>query len=250
MKRYHTATIARLLERYMAGTTTLSEERQLERYFLTATDIPREWAVYQTMFAQYAQMAVPHARHTVRPVLRWVAAASVFMLCALAVWLWLPQSTTPADNRPVMTAHHTVRSAVTPISAHAPSAHSESTVTQTGAIATPSPTLARGTHGLSVQASATPQPLLPTPFQSEDAPARLSAKPIVPIPPMVRLQILASEGYAPMIDDLARQEAAEAHARDLQLLTALVASGEVSAIDVLADLAAGVSPADLFIENI
>ena len=75
MKRYHTATIARLLERYMAGTTTLSEERQLERYFLTATDIPREWAVYQTMFAQYAQMAVPHARHTVRPVLRWVAAA-------------------------------------------------------------------------------------------------------------------------------------------------------------------------------
>lgn len=250
MKRYHTATIARLLERYMAGTTTLSEERQLERYFLTATDIPREWAVYQTMFAQYAQMAVPHARHTVRPVLRWVAAASVVMLCALAVWLWLPQSTTPADSRPVMTAHHTVRSAVTPIAAHAPSAHSESTVTQTGAIATPSSTLARGTHGLSVQASATPQPLLPTPFQSEDAPARLSAKPIVPIPPMVRLQILASEGYAPMIDDLARQEAAEAHARDLQLLTALVASGEVSAIDVLADLAAGVSPADLFIENI
>ena len=92
MKRYHTATIARLLERYMAGTTTLSEERQLERYFLTATDIPREWAVYQTMFAQYAQMAVPHARHTVRPVLRWVAAASVVMLCALAVWLWLPPS--------------------------------------------------------------------------------------------------------------------------------------------------------------
>lgn len=250
MKRYHTATIARLLERYMAGTTTLSEERQLERYFLTATDIPREWAVYQTMFAQYAQMAVPHARHTVRPVLRWVAAASVVMLCALAVWLWLPQSTSPADHRPVMTAHHTVRSAVTPISAHAPSAHSESTVTQTGAIATPSSTLARATHGLSVQASATPQPLLPTSFQSEDAPARLSAKPIVPIPPMVRLQILASEGYAPMIDDLARQEAAEAHARDLQLLTALVASGEVSAIDVLADLAAGVSPADLFIENI
>ena len=98
MKRYHTATIARLLERYMAGTTTLSEERQLERYFLTATDIPREWAVYQTMFAQYAQMAVPHARHTVRPVLRWVAAASVVMLCALAVWLWLPQSTSPADK--------------------------------------------------------------------------------------------------------------------------------------------------------
>ena len=57
MKRYHTATIARLLERYMAGTTTLSEERQLERYFLTATDIPREWAVYQTMFAQFYQLA-------------------------------------------------------------------------------------------------------------------------------------------------------------------------------------------------
>lgn len=250
MKRYHTATIARLLERYMAGTTTLSEERLLERYFLTATDIPREWAVYQTMFTQYARTAAPQPRRAVRPALRWMAAASVALLCALAVWLWMPQSSPSADSRPVMAAHHAVRSAVTPISAHAPSAHSESTVTQAGAIATPSPTLTSATHGLSAQASATPQPLLPTRSQSEDAPARLSAKPIVPIPPMVRLQILASEGYAPMIDDLARQEAAEAHARDLQLLTALVASGEVSATDVLADLAAGVSPADLFIESI
>ena len=66
MKRYHTATIARLLERYMAGTTTLSEERLLERYFLTATDIPREWAVYQTMFTQYARTAAPQPRRAVR----------------------------------------------------------------------------------------------------------------------------------------------------------------------------------------
>ena len=74
--------------------------------------------------------------------------------------------------------------------------------------------------------------------QLAEAPAHLSAKPVVPISPLLHLQ------------DLAQREAAEDRARDLLLVTALVASGEVPATDVLADLAAGVSPADLFIENI
>ena len=44
------ATIARLLERYMQGTTSLSEEQTLERFFRTATDIPVEWATFKLMF--------------------------------------------------------------------------------------------------------------------------------------------------------------------------------------------------------
>lgn len=47
------ATIAQLLERYMQGTTSLSEEQTLERFFRTATDIPVEWNTFRLMFTAY-----------------------------------------------------------------------------------------------------------------------------------------------------------------------------------------------------
>ncbi len=257
MKRYHTTTIARLLERYMAGTTTLSEERLLERYFLTTTDIPGEWRVYQTMFTQYAPVAKVPARNALRPALRWMAAASVAVVGALAVWLWMPQPSPSVDSRPLSAAHHAARPAVatspssvvaTPVKAVSP--------LLAGTIARPATMTARpATPSTAARRSKAPSPTAPqAPLadrpQLAEAPAHLSAKPVVPISPLLHLQDLAHHGYTTMINDLAQREAAEDRARDLLLVTALVASGEVPATDVLADLAAGVSPVDLFIENI
>lgn len=264
MKRYHTATIARLLERYMAGTTTLSEERLLERYFRTATDIPGEWRVYQAMFTQYAPVAKAPARHTVRPALRWVAAVSVAVVCALAVWLWMSPPSPSAGSRPLSVAHPVTRPAVVP-------RPSSSVVRPSKAVSTLPKTTSAPLAGTTTRPAAlatrpsTPttaarraEPPSPAPRQAPpadrpqlaEAPLHLSAKPVVPISPMLQLQDLAHHGYASLIDDLAQREAAEDRARDLLLVTALVASGEVPATDVLADLAAGVSPANLFIESI
>lgn len=264
MKRYHTATIARLLERYMAGTTTLGEERLLERYFLTATDIPGEWRVYQTMFTQYAPVAKAPARLAVRPALRWVAAASVAVVCALAVWLWMSQPSPSADSRPLSSVRPVTRPAV--VSRLSSSVVRPSKAVSTLPKATSTPLAGTTTRPAAIAtrpstpptAARRPEPLSPAPHQAPpadrpqlaEAPLHLSAKPVVPISPMLQLQDLAHHGYASLIDGLAQREAAEDRARDLLLVTALVASGEVPATDVLADLAAGVSPADLFIESI
>ena len=229
MKRYHTATIARLLERYMAGTTTLREERLLERYFQTATDIPAEWAVYQTMFTQYAQTAAPRPHRALRPTLRWVAAASVVVLCALAVWLWMPDTATD-------TARHTP--SVAPMAL--PASTSAVPSTQVAVVpSAPSPS----------SDNSTPSPIhrcRPTVREATPAPS------LSPLATDTYRQLMAEAmaDYAAMAGTLARQADSLSIARQQQVFTILMASGVVNPIDLCADLAAGISPADLFIENI
>lgn len=98
------ATIARLLERYMQGTTSLSEEQTLERFFRTATDIPVEWTTFRLMFTAYA---APHPKSralTLRRMMPWMAAASVVAAVVIAVCRFSPSATAPTTAQALPTA--------------------------------------------------------------------------------------------------------------------------------------------------
>ena len=87
------ATIARLLERYMQGTTSLSEEQTLERFFRTATDIPVEWNTFRLMFTAYAAPRPKSRVLTLRRMMPWMAAASVVAAVVIAVCRLAPSDT-------------------------------------------------------------------------------------------------------------------------------------------------------------
>lgn len=89
MKNYKHDEIARLLERFMAGESTLDEEQRLARYFATHK-VSNDWLPYQRMFAYFdAGMhdPAPHAGSTTAAMRRWMvwccAAASVALLLTI-----------------------------------------------------------------------------------------------------------------------------------------------------------------------
>ena len=98
------ATIARLLERYMQGTTSLSEEQTLERFFRTATDIPVEWNTFRLMFTAYAVPRPKSRALTLRRMMPWMAAASVVAAVVIAVCRLAPSDTAPTTAQAIPTA--------------------------------------------------------------------------------------------------------------------------------------------------
>lgn len=98
------ATIARLLERYMQGTTSLSEEQTLERFFRTATDIPVEWATFRLMFTAYAAPRPKSRVLTLRRMMPWMAAASVVAAVVIAVCRLAPSGTAPTTAQAIPSA--------------------------------------------------------------------------------------------------------------------------------------------------
>ncbi|MCF2636871.1 hypothetical protein I6E47_05330, partial [Prevotella dentalis] len=98
------ATIARLLERYMQGTTSLSEEQTLERFFRTATDIPVEWATFKLMFTAYAAPRPKSRVLTLRRMMPWMAAASVVAAVVIAVCRLAPSDTASTTAQAIPTA--------------------------------------------------------------------------------------------------------------------------------------------------
>lgn len=50
MKQYSRHQIEALLDKFMAGKTTIEEESLLSQYFSTAHDVPAEWEDYQALF--------------------------------------------------------------------------------------------------------------------------------------------------------------------------------------------------------
>jgi hypothetical protein len=50
MKQYSRHQIEALLDKFMAGKTTIEEESLLSQYFSTAYDVPAEWEDYQALF--------------------------------------------------------------------------------------------------------------------------------------------------------------------------------------------------------
>ena len=74
MIQYTKEYIAKLLDKYMDGTSTLEEEEILAKYF-DHEPIPAEWEQYRLLFAEIEAMR-PETKHQ-RRWLRWTAIAAV-----------------------------------------------------------------------------------------------------------------------------------------------------------------------------
>ena len=83
MTRYTKEYIAKLLDKYMDGTSTLEEEDILAEYF-RGQDIPQEWADYQQLFQEIEAMK-PQPKVKKRWI-GWNVAASVAVLFIAMMW--------------------------------------------------------------------------------------------------------------------------------------------------------------------
>ena len=83
MTRYTKEYIAKLLDKYMDGTSTLEEEDILAEYF-RGQDIPQEWADYQQLFQEIEAMK-PQSKVRKRWI-GWSVAASVAVLFITMMW--------------------------------------------------------------------------------------------------------------------------------------------------------------------
>lgn len=83
MIKYTKDYIAKLLDKYMDGTSTLEEEDVLAEYF-RGQDIPQEWADYQQLFQEIEAMKPqPKAR---KRWMGWSVAAAVAVLFVTITW--------------------------------------------------------------------------------------------------------------------------------------------------------------------
>ena len=83
MIKYTKEHIAKLLDKYMDGTSTLEEEDVLAEYF-RGQDIPQEWADYQQLFQEIEAMKPqPKAR---KRWMGWSVAAAVAVLFVAITW--------------------------------------------------------------------------------------------------------------------------------------------------------------------
>ena len=83
MIKYTKDYIAKLLDKYMDGTSTLEEEDVLAEYF-RGQDIPQEWADYQQLFQEIEAMK-PQPKVKKRWI-GWNVAASVAVLFIAMMW--------------------------------------------------------------------------------------------------------------------------------------------------------------------
>lgn len=207
------ATIARLLERYMQGTTSLSEEQTLERFFRTATDIPVEWTTFRLMFTAYAAPRPKSRMLTLCRMMPWMAAASVVAAVVIAVCRFSPSDTAPTTAQAIPTA----------IPAAEPS---------------PAPVAEPAARPASYSA----------PALSVRKPAPVSVAPAQPADTLYR-QLMAETvvATANLMDDMAQQNANA----QLQTITALIVAGELNSLDICAALEEGAETVDdLLAENV
>ena len=100
MTRYTKEYIAKLLDKYMEGTSTLEEEDVLAEYF-QGQDIPQEWADYQQLFQEIEAMK-PQSKVRKRWI-GWSVAASVAVLFITMMWQQTRQPNTEQTSA-VLTA--------------------------------------------------------------------------------------------------------------------------------------------------
>lgn len=85
-KLYSEQYISRLIDRFMAGETTLDEERILGEYFRTARHVPAEWDTYRQMFEYFdCGMDRPKRKFLRRVSIYRVAAAVLVAVLVLTV---------------------------------------------------------------------------------------------------------------------------------------------------------------------
>ena len=207
------ATIARLLERYMQGTTSLSEEQTLECFFRTATDIPVEWTTFRLMFTAYAAPRPKSRALTLRRMMPWMAAASVVAAVVIALCRFSPSDTAPTTAQAIPAAIPVAEPAPAPVAE--PAARPAS------------------------------QPAL-APAVRKSAPACVA--PAQPVDTLYR-QLMAETvvATANLMDDMAQQHANA----QLQTITALIVAGELNSLDICAALEEGAETVDdLLAENV
>jgi hypothetical protein len=100
MIKYTKDYIAKLLDKYMDGTSTLEEEDILAEYF-RGQDIPQEWADYQQLFQEIEAMK-PQSKVRKRWI-GWSVAASVAVLFITMMWQQTRQPNTEQTSA-VLTA--------------------------------------------------------------------------------------------------------------------------------------------------
>lgn len=100
MIKYTKEYIAKLLDKYMDGTSTLEEEDILAEYF-QGQDIPQEWADYQQLFQEIEAMK-PQSKVRKRWI-GWSVAASVAVLFITMMWQQTRQPNTEQTSA-VLTA--------------------------------------------------------------------------------------------------------------------------------------------------
>ena len=100
MIKYTKEYIAKLLDKYMDGTSTLEEEDILTAYF-QGQDIPQEWADYQQLFQEIEAMK-PQPKVRKRWI-GWSVAASVAVLFIANMWQQTGQQDTEQTSA-VLTA--------------------------------------------------------------------------------------------------------------------------------------------------
>lgn len=207
------ATIARLLERYMQGTTSLSEEQTLERFFRTATDIPVEWATFRLMFTAYAAPRPRSRALILRRMMPWMAAASVVAAIVIAVCRFAHSDTASTTAQAIPTAIPVAEPLPAPVAEPAARPVSQS---------------------------------VPAPAARKSSPA--SGVPAQPADTLYR-QLMAETvvATANLMDDMAQQNANA----QLQTITALVVAGEINSLDICAALKEGAETVDdLLAENV
>lgn len=207
------ATIAQLLERYMQGTTSLSEEQTLERFFRTATDIPVEWNTFRLMFTAYAAPRPKSRALILRRMMPWMAAASVVAAIAIGVCRFAPSDPAPTTAQIIPSAIPVAEPLPAPVAEPAARPASQSA---------------------------------PAPAVRKSAPACVA--PAQPVDTLYR-QLMAETvvATANLMDDMAQQHANA----QLQTITALIVAGELNSLDICAALKEGAETVDdLLAENV
>ena len=92
MIQYTKAYIEALLDKFMAGTSTLEEEDILSQYF-AQEHIPAEWEQYRLLFAELEAM-----KPTEKPKRRWMGWVAAAAIVAGMLYLTIPSSKTSATD--------------------------------------------------------------------------------------------------------------------------------------------------------
>ena len=92
-ERYTKEYIARLLNRFMEGATTIEEERLLTDYFRKTEHVPEEWSDYRRMFDWFSEGMPMKETAPRRRWWPWAAAAAV--ITAVIIAFCIPGKETP-----------------------------------------------------------------------------------------------------------------------------------------------------------
>lgn len=88
--------IQQMLDRFLDGTTTEQEERQLTNFFSAAADVPEDWRAYAILFKGFQQSSDTDSHAKILPLKRWLSiAASLLIILGLSWYQFALKPTMP-----------------------------------------------------------------------------------------------------------------------------------------------------------